>query len=49
MISHYVEKAYLFCRVAKNEMKEKSGIDFLKKFSSNADFNNYANNYFNLM
>jgi hypothetical protein len=49
MISHHVEKAYLFGSAAKNEMKEKSDVDFLITFSSNADFNNYANNYFNLM
>ena len=44
-----VKDAYLFGSAAKNNLQEDSDIDFLINFSNKKNFENYGNNYFNLL
>ncbi|TCD10759.1 nucleotidyltransferase domain-containing protein [Pedobacter frigidisoli] len=44
-----VKEAYLFGSAAKNKLKEDSDIDFLINFSDKSNFENYGNNYFDLL
>ena len=44
-----VKDAYLFGSAAKNNLKKDSDIDFLINFSNKTNFENYGNNYFDLL
>lgn len=49
MTDHRVEKAYVFGSAAKSTMKVGSDVDFLVRFSKDAEPSTYAENYFNLI
>jgi uncharacterized protein len=47
-VKHGVKSAYLFGSAAKGTLQKNSDIDFLYSFPDDMDFEEYANNYFDL-
>lgn len=46
---HFVQQAYLFGSSAKGNMHADSDVDFIVRFTSELDYETYANNYFDLL